>query len=279
MIALQQKLIGTLNPLFTTSDWIDKLESADEDAILAAARRSGEVVLGQFHGHNQLAGKDVLDFGCGAAGKTLFYAEQGAAGTWGVDIAIDHAGPAIARARAQNLPFEIDRITPENGIPLADASIDVVLSSSVLEHLPDLGRSLSEVFRVLRPGGLFLNRWHPYGTRFGSHLHHVIGIPFAHRLFSEKALIRFYYDKVVARYGKVPESLGGIRRDGVLDDIMPMNRIALSTARKAFSAAGFHPLALRYFRGMTEQPWLLSVPEPLRPAFTDYEVNVLQKPA
>jgi ubiquinone/menaquinone biosynthesis C-methylase UbiE len=38
-------------------------------------------------------------------------------------------------------------------IPLPDASIDVVFSSNVLEHVPDLGRMHSEIHRVLAPGG------------------------------------------------------------------------------------------------------------------------------
>ncbi|MCW2614187.1 MAG: Methyltransferase type 11 [Frankiales bacterium] len=36
---------------------------------------------------------------------------------------------------------------------LPDASVDVVLTPHVLEHVPDTGRALSELFRVLKPGG------------------------------------------------------------------------------------------------------------------------------
>jgi SAM-dependent methyltransferase len=42
-------------------------------------------------------------------------------------------------------------------IDMADASLDVVLSAHVLEHVPDTDRALSELHRVVRPGGhLFL---------------------------------------------------------------------------------------------------------------------------
>ena len=38
-------------------------------------------------------------------------------------------------------------------IALPDASLDVVLTAHVLEHVPDTARALSELFRVIRPGG------------------------------------------------------------------------------------------------------------------------------
>jgi len=41
-------------------------------------------------------------------------------------------------------------------LSFADASLDLVLHASVLEHVPDPGRALTESFRVLRPGGTLL---------------------------------------------------------------------------------------------------------------------------
>jgi SAM-dependent methyltransferase len=38
-------------------------------------------------------------------------------------------------------------------LPLADASVDAALSANLLEHVPDDGRALAEIFRILRPGG------------------------------------------------------------------------------------------------------------------------------
>ncbi|WP_324749106.1 class I SAM-dependent methyltransferase [Sphingomonas sp. LY54] len=274
---IQMRAIGALNPLFQATNWVDVLESGDQQKILAATQKSGEVVLGQFYGYNDLRGKVVLDFGCGSAGKTLYYAKQGASETYGVDVSIDYAGTAIEQARDLGLKFHISQITPDNGIPLPDASIDLVLSSSVLEHLSNLDRSLAEVRRVLKPGGLFLNRWHPYQTRFGSHLNSIIGIPFAHRIFSEKALMAFYYDNMVSRHGHVPAAVASICRDGQLNDIMYMNRIKPQEAHRAFRRAGLEMKALRYFRGMKEQTWVRNMPEPIKLFGADYEVNVLQK--
>jgi 2-polyprenyl-3-methyl-5-hydroxy-6-metoxy-1,4-benzoquinol methylase len=39
-------------------------------------------------------------------------------------------------------------------IPFADASFDIVFSSNVLEHVPDLAQMNREIRRVLRPGGI-----------------------------------------------------------------------------------------------------------------------------
>ena len=38
-------------------------------------------------------------------------------------------------------------------LPLADGSVDAVVSANLLEHIPDDGRALAEIARVLRPGG------------------------------------------------------------------------------------------------------------------------------
>ena len=40
-------------------------------------------------------------------------------------------------------------------LPFADASFDYVYSWGVLHHSPDLARSITELMRVLRPGGGF----------------------------------------------------------------------------------------------------------------------------
>ncbi|MFG1422806.1 methyltransferase domain-containing protein [Roseixanthobacter liquoris] len=48
---------------------------------------------------------------------------------------------------------DVDLIMDLMRMPLADACVDAVICSHVLEHVPDDRRALSELFRVLRPGG------------------------------------------------------------------------------------------------------------------------------
>ena len=57
------------------------------------------------------------------------------------DLAHERGTPRVARASSTQLPFP-------------DASMAVVTSLDVLQHIPDHERAVSEIFRVLEPGGL-----------------------------------------------------------------------------------------------------------------------------
>jgi SAM-dependent methyltransferase len=96
-------------------------------------------------------GERVLDLGCGAG---RFVAALHDAGTDAVGVELAEA--ALERAR-RNVPgAELHALGPDGAIPLADASVDLVWCSEVLEHVPDTARLLSEVRRVLRTGGRLL---------------------------------------------------------------------------------------------------------------------------
>ena len=54
-------------------------------------------------------------------------------------------------------------------VPLDDGSIDAVFSDNVFEHLPDVESVISEVWRVLRPGGVAFLITHPFAAYSGGH--------------------------------------------------------------------------------------------------------------
>jgi ubiquinone/menaquinone biosynthesis C-methylase UbiE len=97
--------------------------------------------------------------GCGTGVLTRRASE--AAGPAGVAIGIDPGQDMIriakenAQRRGSHTAFKVATI--EN-LPFLSASVDVVLSSLMLHHLPpDLKRQgLHEVYRVLKPGGRFI---------------------------------------------------------------------------------------------------------------------------
>jgi ubiquinone/menaquinone biosynthesis C-methylase UbiE len=61
---------------------------------------------------------------------------------------------AAARIRASAVPIEFVDLDGQD-LSLGDASVDAALSTFTLCTIPDAGRALDELFRVLRPGGEF----------------------------------------------------------------------------------------------------------------------------
>lgn len=101
-------------------------------------------------------GETVLDHACGAGMDLLLAARR--TGPGGQAIGIDMT-PAMVECtrRAVSQAGLDDRVAIHQGIyeelPLADASVDVVISNGVLNLAPDKQQVLGEIFRVLRPGG------------------------------------------------------------------------------------------------------------------------------
>ncbi len=97
-------------------------------------------------------GMDVLDVACGEGYGTALIA-QVARSVTGLDYdagAIDHATAAFA---APATGFVQGSAT---AMPFADASFDAVVSFETIEHFAEHDAFLSEIRRVLRPGGLLL---------------------------------------------------------------------------------------------------------------------------
>jgi SAM-dependent methyltransferase len=77
-------------------------------------------------------------------------------------------------------------------IALADASVDLIYSFASFEHFPRPDRCLSEIERVLRPGGYaFINFGPLYFSPYGRHAYRQIPVPFCHLLFDEQTLHQF----------------------------------------------------------------------------------------
>ena len=105
-----------------------------------------------------LKDKHVLDIGCGAGGiDCLLVTEYGAAKVTGIDVEAPVLETARARAAEAGVSDQIDLVKVEPGpLPFADESFDVVFSKDSIVHIPDKHALAREVFRVLKPGGVFV---------------------------------------------------------------------------------------------------------------------------
>lgn len=102
-----------------------------------------------------VAGKRVIDLGCGAGIDTLLAARL--VSPSGRAIGLDTLPEMLTQAEANAHDGGITNIEWLRGelesIPLPDGSVDVAISNGVLNLSPRKGRAMSEIFRVLRAGG------------------------------------------------------------------------------------------------------------------------------
>jgi arsenite methyltransferase len=101
------------------------------------------------------AGETVLDLGAGGGFDCFLAAKQvGPSGhVIGVDMTPDMVSKARANARkleAKNVDFRLGEI---EHLPVADGTVDVILSNCVINLSPDKGAVFQDAFRVLKPGG------------------------------------------------------------------------------------------------------------------------------
>jgi phosphoethanolamine N-methyltransferase len=104
-----------------------------------------------------LTGKSVLDIGCGAGGIAMhLVTAHGAGHVTGFDVEAPVIETARLRAAAKGLSQSVSFVLGAPGPqPFADASFDIVFSKDALLHVPDKDALFSEIFRVLKPGGVF----------------------------------------------------------------------------------------------------------------------------
>lgn len=99
------------------------------------------------------AGKVALDLGCGGGFLTEEIARLGFE-TVGLDPSVASLRTAASHARGQGLRIGYFGAAGE-AIPCKAGACDLVIGCDVLEHVRDLPRVISEISRVLRPGGVF----------------------------------------------------------------------------------------------------------------------------
>src|SRR4029079_15395966 len=176
---------------------------------------------------------DILDYGCGWGGETLWVARR-VRSACGVDVdakAIKQARNALATSGARNCRFEL---SADGRLPFPDASFDAALSTDTFEHVMDLPLAFKEIARVLRPGGSLLTRFGPlFRSPHGGHLYWACQVPYAHLLFGMDAIVALR-----ERRGGKPRKVGTWQDLG-------LNGKRLEDYRAAMAAAGFDVVPLR----------------------------------
>lgn len=200
-------------------------------------------------------GRQVLDMGCGAAGKSLYYCSLGAEKVTGVEIVAHYEQEANALAEELGFADRFQFVCASAfELPFPDNSFDTIIMNDFMEHVSDPARTLKEACRLLSPKGAIYINFPPYYHPTGAHLSDVINIPWVHLFFTEKMLVRAYKELVrglpdererialrISTNEKGQEYFGYI------------NRMTLKKFHKILSSLSITPA---YYREVPLRPWM-----------------------
>jgi 2-polyprenyl-3-methyl-5-hydroxy-6-metoxy-1,4-benzoquinol methylase len=120
----------------------------DEESRRAKAAKIAAIIQ-HFRGRSSLDGLDILDVGC-SGGIVADELHRRGAHMVGLDIDI----PGLFKARDRFAESASFICADSERMPLADASVDVVICNHVYEHVVDPEQLFAELRRVVRPEGL-----------------------------------------------------------------------------------------------------------------------------
>ncbi|HWQ28387.1 MAG TPA: class I SAM-dependent methyltransferase [Dehalococcoidia bacterium] len=139
------------------------LASMEFDEVFLSGRgNEPEAHLRRTRRLRPVEGADVLVLGVGNGDELALWRREGPRSLTAVDLFSrvrwrEHPGVAFARMDARRLAF-------------ADASFDIVASTALLEHVDGVDAAVSEMARVVRPGGVVFANFGPlYFTYGGAH--------------------------------------------------------------------------------------------------------------
>jgi len=138
-----------------------------------------------------LAGKRVLDVGCGLGGKTMAYGEAGAKEVYGTDLSVENAGASARFAGKGDRRFRWGFFVADAArLPLEPQAFESVVANDAMEHFAQPENALVEMARVTRRGGAIWIFFTPHFSPLGSHLYDYVYTPWCHLIFRRKDLER-----------------------------------------------------------------------------------------
>lgn len=126
--------------------------------------------------HETLAGRTVLDVGAGQEQFGRRFVDAGAR-----YVAVDPNRSSLVCGRDRGAA-----VGRGERLPVADASVDVVMSNNVMEHVTQPGALADEMVRVVRPGGLLFISYTAWASPWGGHETspwHLFGGDYARRRY------------------------------------------------------------------------------------------------
>lgn len=222
--------------------------------------------------------KVVLDVGCGAGGKSLYYLTKGAKQVIGIDVVEKYKAESENLARELGLDGFSFFVQDAAKTDFPDNFVDTIIMNDAMEHVAEPEKVLAEMKRILKPGGRLYVNFPPYNHPYGAHLSDVIGIPWVQAFFSDKTLIEGYKDLVADKEdGKDRISFRiGLNEAGE-EYFSYLNKMSIKRFQKLSQNSGFR---IRYYKEAPLRSFLKPLCfGPFREYFVKMVVCVLEKEA
>jgi len=232
----------------------------------------------KYKPYEMFENKHVLDLGCGAAGKSLYYLTLGAERVVGVDIIERYEREASDFAKKLDFSekFLFLKASAVN-LPYPDNVFDSIIMNDFMEHTAEPEQTIAEAYRIIAPGGRIYINFPPYGHPYGAHLSDLIAIPWVHKFSSEKDLIGAY--KILAK--DLPDekerlNLRFSRGEDGREHIAYINKMTLKRFKKTLSLLELEPV---YYIELPLRKWLAPLTKLpfLRESFVRMAVCVIEK--
>lgn len=141
--------------------------------------------------------KKVLDIGCGAGGKTVYYASQGVSEIVGLEILQKYEKEALQLAAGKGFS-DVFTFTSQDAAKtnFDDDTFDTIIMNDAMEHVDEPDKVLAECYRILKKGGKLYLNFPPYNHPYGAHLSDAIAMPWVHVFFSDQTMIEAYKELV-----------------------------------------------------------------------------------
>lgn len=184
-------LLESLNEEYRSKPLVEEPPEYDQASREDRARRR----LLDIHTTVGLAGKRVLELGCGGGFEVWYLSHHFGADAWGVDVSERGGWSTLADDRTHFVCADIGEESP-----FKTDMFDRIISFSVLEHVVHPYSVLKELYRILAPGGLACLSANLHRGPRASHLYRELFFPFPHLLFGDE-VISAYREKHNGRSG------------------------------------------------------------------------------
>jgi 2-polyprenyl-6-hydroxyphenyl methylase/3-demethylubiquinone-9 3-methyltransferase len=197
----------------------------DPQAEFRPLHELNPVRLAWIDGHTPLAGKKVLDVGCGGGILTESMAKLGALAK-GIDLSAKALGVADLHSLETGVKVSYEEISAEAIAAREPGSYDVVTCMEMLEHVPDPAVTVAACATLLKPGGTVF--FSTLNRNLKSYLFAVIGAEYIAKLLPKGT-----HD--YARFIRPSELAGFVRAAGL--DALEFKGVVYNPLTRKFSLA------------------------------------------